>query len=377
MLSRGHTKMACRVRLGLDDTETNVRLTPTSVSYLEACTLRFRCSYCTVFCKELHRFSHHDFCFLKASCHAACESPAGYLKPICLVGIFASSLTPTMSDPAFANTTHTSAADDTNDRVLIDLRGSDVTLISCDKAKFRVHQNILAVASPVFEGMFDLATSSTPTVEVPMVESASVLETLIRFLYPISPRAELVTIDQARPVLEAARKFELRSVQTDICRHLRDILAKESNPLRAWALAISFGDETARQSAMLRILCVNDDQLPTLVTQAVEDFRCVSARDYVLLLQWRMDAVKEAREIIMICGTHRWSTGALSDICGSSANPFILWDYPNEVVHVWLENVQAKAKFNWMCKCASPLNLPESVTYLFGGLRPVMNRAKG
>jgi len=280
-----------------------------------------------------------------------------------------------MSEPFFANTTHTSAADDTNDRALIDLRGSDVTLISCDKAKFRVHQNILAVASPVFEGMFDLATSSTPTVEVPMAESASVLETLIRFLYPISPKTELSTIDQVKPALEAARKFELRSVETDICRHLRDILAKDPNPLRAWALAISLEDEAARQSAMLRILCVNNDQLPALVTQAVEGFRCVSARDYVLLLQWRMDAVKEAREIIMICGVHHWHTAPLSDVCGSSTNPFILWDHANEVVHVWLESVQARAKFG--CKCASPFILPQSATRLISELHLVMDRAKG
>jgi len=134
-------------------------------------------------------------------------------KPICPIRIFTSlSKLPTMPHPASANPAHTSSTDDTKDRVLINLRGSDVTLISCDNARFRVHQSTLSVASPVFEGMFDLATSSTATVEVPMTESASVLETLIRFLYPISPRAELVTIDQARTALEAARKFELRSV---------------------------------------------------------------------------------------------------------------------------------------------------------------------
>ena len=64
------------------------------------------------------------------------------------------------------------------------------------------------------------------------------------------------------------------------------MLANDSNPLRAWALATSFDEEAWRQSAMLRFLCVNDDKLPTLVAQAVEAFQYVSARDYVLLLQW-------------------------------------------------------------------------------------------
>jgi hypothetical protein len=200
-----------------------------------------------------------------------------------------------MSHPASADDARTSSTDDTKDRVLIDLRGSDVTLISCDNARFRVHQSILSVASTVFEDMFDIATSSTATVDIPMAESASVLETLIRFLYPISPRAELVTIDQARPVLEAARKFELRSVQTDIRRYLRDVLAKDPNPLRAWALAISLEDETARQSAMLRLLCVDDDKLSALTGQALEELQFVTAKEHALLLRWRVTAVKEAR----------------------------------------------------------------------------------
>jgi len=285
-------------------------------------------------------------------------------------------------DPASA-ISEPASTDDTNDIVLIDLCASDVTLISCDNAKFRIHQRTLSIASPFFEGMFNLATSSAPTVEIPMAESASVLETLIRFLYPISPRAELITIDQARPVLQAAQKLELNSVESDIRRLIRDILAEDSNPLRAWALAISCDEETSRQSAMLQFLCVNDNQLPTLVAQAVEELQYVSGKNYVQLLQWRVDAIKEAREINMAnAGTlcrqhppmHNTPVRPLSDLCVGT-NPFALRDCPNTVLHAWLK-LAAGAFYS--CACGSSLfNLSGSVDNLLTELRLVINRAKG
>jgi len=285
-------------------------------------------------------------------------------------------------DPA-STINEPASTDDTNDIVLIDLCASDVTLISCDNAKFRIHQRTLSIASPFFEGMFNLATSSAPTVEIPMAESASVLETLIRFLYPVSPRAELITIDQARPVLQAAQKLELNSVESDIRRLMRDMLAEDSNPLRAWALAISCDEETSRQSAMLRFLCVNDDQLPTLVAQAVEELQYVSGKNYVQLLQWRVDAIKEAREINManagtLCRQHLPMNNPparpLSDVC-VGINPFALRDCPNTVLHAWLK--LAAGAF-YPCACGSSLfNLSGSVANLLTELHLVINRAKG
>jgi len=273
------------------------------------------------------------------------------------------------------------------DRVVIDMPGFDVTLISCDNAKFRVHRSILSVASPFFEGMFDIATSSTPKVEITMAECASVLETLVRFIYPISPRSELVTINQVRPVLHAAEKLEMHSIEGDIRSRLRDMLANDSNPLRAWALATSFDEEASRQSAMLRFLCVDDDKLPTLVSQAIEAFQYVSAGDYVLLLRWRADAIKEARAIRMtktgrVCGSHMSiyssSVGAsvrpLSDICPKSTNPLFLWDQPDALVRTWLQG----AAWGYMkCGCAALFSFPESVAHLLSELRLVMNKAKG
>jgi hypothetical protein len=278
------------------------------------------------------------------------------------------------------------------DTVLIDLRGSDVTLISCEGAKFRVHQCIISLASSIFERMFTLVKSSTPTVEIPMVESASVLETLISFIYPALPRAELVTIGQAKIVLEAAHKLELKCVENDVRQRLFDMLSNEANALRAWALAVDLKEDTPRQSAMLRFLCVGDDQLQNVIDQALEELRNVSATDYALLLKWRANAVNEARAIPMtksgrICVTHAIagrgangltiSTRPLSDICGSSTNPFILWDHPSALVQAWMECATKNSKIADCKPCASLFDRPESVTLLFSELRLLMNRAKG
>jgi hypothetical protein len=293
-------------------------------------------------------------------------------------------------DPSDQQSTHLSEAD-LKDEVLIDLRGSDVTLISCEGAKFRVHQCILSLASPFFRGMFDLAKSSTPTVDIPMVETASVLETLIRFIYPTLPRAELVTIGQAKIVLEAAHKLELQCVEDDVRRHLCEMLSNEANPLRAWALAASLKEDTPRQSAMLRFLCVDDDQLPNMIDQALEELRNVSATDYAQLLKWRADTINEARAIRMtreerLCdhtdvqydaNYSRISTRPFTDICESGTNPFILWDHPSALVRAWMQSAIATSMRPKCSYCASLFNRPESVTHLFSQLRLVTNNAKG
>jgi hypothetical protein len=282
-------------------------------------------------------------------------------------------------DPSDQQSTHLSEAD-LKDEVLIDLRGSDVTLISCDGARFQVHQNTLSLASPFFEGMFDLAKSSTPTVEIPMVETASVLETLIRFIYPISPRAEIVTIDQVKHTLEAAHKLELYSVEDEVRRHLHDMLASDTNPLRAWALAVILDEDVSRKSAMLRFLCLDNDQLSSVAAQALEELQSISAKDYTLLLKWRADTVNQAHAIIMPrsrnCPRHH-DTHRLSDICESSANPFILLDHPKPLVNAWMQCATRTSKHVDCTPCAASFNDPESVTPLFSHLRSIIDHAKG
>lgn len=289
-----------------------------------------------------------------------------------------------MMDPASANPAHNGPAPtDASDRILVNLRGSDVTLISCDNTKFRVHRNILSIASPFFEAM--LAAYSTPTVEIPMAESADVLETLIHFIYPLSPRPELVTISKSWPVLEAAQKLKLQSVENNLRLCLRDKWANEPNPLRAWALAVGFDDEISRLTAMLRFLRVEDDNMPTVVGQALEELRDVSAEEYALLLRWRVDAIEEARAIVTksrcSCPFGRSEAEArarpLSDFCETSTNPFILWDCSNVLIHAWLK-CAARTKFpRCSSSCMSLFDLPESATHLFNELLLVVDRAKG
>jgi len=160
------------------------------------------------------------------------------------------------------------------------------------------------------------------------------------------------------------------------------MLAKDPNPnpLRIWALAISFEDETARQSAMLRILCVNDDELSALTEQALEEFRFVTAKEHALLLRWGVDAVKEARVISLSnrsvrCGVHGSRTRRLSDISGST-NPLILWDYPNELALAWLIRAAGASFVQHGCSCASVFDCSETAVHMLDRLRAVVDLAK-
>ena len=70
-----------------------------------------------------------------------------------------------------------------------DAPDADVILRSSDGKDLRVHRLILSLASPVFQGMFNLPQSTelspeTPTIDVP--ESSDILQPFFRYLYPRS-----------------------------------------------------------------------------------------------------------------------------------------------------------------------------------------------
>lgn len=133
---------------------------------------------------------------------------------------------------------------------------ADFHLKSDDGVVFAVHRCILAMASDVFRTMLSVPQPKTPCSEpnlpcVKLSESASTLEILFQFVYPMKSPSYL-NFDQYAKVLEAATKYEIEGA-VDALRVLllsprvdaqhkstpiRPALV-EIDPLRAYAIATS------------------------------------------------------------------------------------------------------------------------------------------
>lgn len=129
----------------------------------------------------------------------------------------------------------------------VSLPSGGVILRSSDAVEFKVYENILALASPVFKDMFSLPqapqTSSDASSEsgqadglpvVDLSEKSATLDMLLRIIYPVVPPAfkgvssnGTVTdaaqlIKCVEPVLEAALKYDMRIVVKQLCSKLLD-----------------------------------------------------------------------------------------------------------------------------------------------------------
>ncbi|KAH9893455.1 hypothetical protein C8Q73DRAFT_533744 [Cubamyces lactineus] len=130
---------------------------------------------------------------------------------------------------------------------------ADVILRSADNVHFRLHKIVLYLASDFFGDMFSLpqpnravtaASPSNPlnpdseTVDelpvIPVTESSTVLESLFRLCYPMDD-PPLETIEQVRPTLEAALKYQMREAIKITTARLRTLAAIA--PLRVYAIA--------------------------------------------------------------------------------------------------------------------------------------------
>ncbi|KAI0289284.1 hypothetical protein BC826DRAFT_1107143 [Russula brevipes] len=102
----------------------------------------------------------------------------------------------------------------------LDMLNADVTLLSSDLVKFRVHKAALATSSPLFRDMFSLPQPSNdePAGELPTVplpEDAVVLNSLISMLYPVPPEIPK-SHDAILALLSAAQKYDMVAVQSSV-----------------------------------------------------------------------------------------------------------------------------------------------------------------
>jgi hypothetical protein len=123
---------------------------------------------------------------------------------------------------------------------------ADVVLVSSDlesPAQFRVHRNILTIASPFFRDMFSLpqgpSTKDDESEKIPIIsvsETRAVLEPLLRFVYPV-PDPIIVSLDELNQVLAAAIKYEFEAVVLTLRAFLISPTFLQASPVKVYSIA--------------------------------------------------------------------------------------------------------------------------------------------
>ena len=143
---------------------------------------------------------------------------------------------------------------------------ADIVIRSAEGISFRLYKVILSKASSVFRDMFTLpdgqSHSGPQTVDVS--EDADTLENLMRFCYPVS-RPTFHSLDQLRPVISAAKKYDMQSTLEDLVRIFESILPG-APPLSAYTLACLLELPHSARTAAKQLLsdphCFNPKVMP-------------------------------------------------------------------------------------------------------------------
>ncbi|KAI0371626.1 hypothetical protein BV20DRAFT_965361 [Pilatotrama ljubarskyi] len=145
---------------------------------------------------------------------------------------------PTSSTPSTPTPAPTNAAYPFNKAA------ADAILRSSDNVDFWVRRSILAEASCIFEDMLSIPQPPPGALDdddikdglpvIRLTEDSQTLDKLLRLCYPIDD-PEFSTLDELRPVLEAAMKYMMEEA-TSLLRS-RLVKLGHSQPLRAFAIA--------------------------------------------------------------------------------------------------------------------------------------------
>jgi hypothetical protein len=215
----------------------------------------------------------------------------------------------------------------------VGMPGVSTTLVSSDGVKFHVPTVLLAMASPFFSDLLQSKkNSSIPAVVTMSGVSAAALDTILRYLYPITPKPSLKDVAEAASLVQIARKYQFAVVENNILADVAILLDAEPNPLRAWVGAIACGADVARKAAMIRFLKVDDEDFWSVQKEARSALTQVTAQQLYDLQMWRATAVKQAKRAIETVKVEhcefshqttfvRLITGNIGNV-----NPFVLFD---------------------------------------------------
>ncbi|KAI0820776.1 hypothetical protein BC628DRAFT_1395332 [Trametes gibbosa] len=181
---------------------------------------------------------------------------------------------------------------------------ADLILRSHNQTDFHVWRDILREASPIFSDMFTVAqprSDQRPTTDIdaPVVhvtESARTLESLLRYCYP-TPDPDFSSIDDLKPVLEAAQKYQIAYIVRALAQQL--LVFADGAPLQAFSVALQFDlVDTARAAAKLTLRY--EDPCPF-----TKELEFVSAAAYHHLLSYRRECARVACGVV---GNLGWVT---------------------------------------------------------------------
>ncbi|KZT21616.1 hypothetical protein NEOLEDRAFT_1139238 [Neolentinus lepideus HHB14362 ss-1] len=147
-----------------------------------------------------------------------------------------------------------------------DRESADLIFRTCDDVDFRVHKCILAIVSPLHNDAAE-AESFVPNTDykdraggaknrtvIPVTEDSDVLDKLLRFVYPVVPPS-LDTLDELKPVLEAALKYQMDRATDVLRKKLVSRKFLDSEPLRVFAIACFHGFEEETRIAAMHACC--------------------------------------------------------------------------------------------------------------------------
>jgi hypothetical protein len=176
-----------------------------------------------------------------------------------------------------------------------DLR-ADLVLHSSDGVNFRVFKVILSLASSVFADMFTLPLppayqSSTNEPQVVLLpEDAQTLDLALRYCYPI-PSPEVVTLRDARILLEFARKYQADVIKHPLTRFLTDTI--ERDPVGIYALASAYEYQDIARKALRSSL-----RLPMYLLQS-PGLQHITAVQYQALVHYHISCGRVASAVSM------------------------------------------------------------------------------
>ncbi|KAI0768309.1 hypothetical protein BD413DRAFT_493977 [Trametes elegans] len=197
-----------------------------------------------------------------------------------------------MSASNDASSTATCAADPFNSR------DAKVILRTSDDVDFRVHKDIVALASPVLAQLIALAPRMPPPASsssnssrrrsrrlVSIPQTSAAVDLFLRFIYPIAEPE--VTLDSIGALLEVAKYFAAASVMHRMRTHLLLPTHLEADPTSVYALA-SFAGLTDVARAAARHTLAHPIQLE------IAQVKLLPADALVRLLQYRKDCIHAA-----------------------------------------------------------------------------------
>lgn len=178
---------------------------------------------------------------------------------------------------------------------------ADAILRTSDQDEFRVHTDILSIASPVFRDMFtrpirqigpwkDAKFDRKNGLRVIFItEDSWTLDQLLRFCYPVG-NPNLDNLITAKSILDAAKKYEIMAAITPLRERFKEFA--QSEPLRVYAIASAQHWELElRQAARLTLR----GPIEGLYIPELED---ISAGSYHRLLQYHEDCGQIAADLV-------------------------------------------------------------------------------